>query len=1053
MIIATDRKSPQIFVVEASAGSGKTYSLAQRYLRLLINPHLKLQEIPLKTILAITFTNKAAIEMKERILEFLKDIALNQFKNDEEKKELLKYLDVDMEYAKSKAHLIMDEIIKNYNFFQVQTIDSFINAILSGCAFRLNLSAHFKIKDEYEEYLAYSLDKLIDRAAQDKEVRGLFDEYLKQYLYLENKASWFPKRDILSIISSLFDDSNVYGAPFKKYNLKDKNEIFLRRRKIIQLMQELRDNEPAGTNQAIFGGFKNKLEKYEASLDIEEISHIFIPENFPIRKGFAVPRKVKKIWEDIRSQIGILYETEALALFNCYIDIYDLVYEDFRQIASREDVVFLTELNRKARILFDEQAITVPELYYRLATRFNHYLIDEFQDTSSLQWKNLSPMVEEALSKGGSLFYVGDKKQAIFRFRGGDTSLFDNVKLQFSHFSNSHNYLKDNYRSLKELVEFNHAVFSQHNLKRFLRARQNYQKNKDSSVSFNDNDMEYILSNFSGVRQNSKIDSGSGYVKIERVSIDTKEESDEIIKTNLIRLIQELKNSYLGYKNIAILCRKNQEIEEVTSWLLEEGVPVESEKTLNIKQHPLIKEIVSFLKFLNSPIDNLSFASFILGDVFLKAANFKKEEINVFLFNLHLNKDKNDVLVYLYRCFRRQYPEVWDELLDKFFKNVGFMPLYELVISILGTFEIPERFPESQGFIMRFLELVKKQVNEENASLSSFLDYFAVAKNEDLYVNVAETDAVKIMTIHKSKGLGFPVVIIPFLEIDVAVSSTRVRKPYLVYPDEDYLKLLKLSKTYLSFSKVLEKIYRSEYRRSLLDELNSVYVAFTRAQLELYAFIPKKSANNFNLANFLIPDELLEKKEKIEHRIEEKKIPVKNVISPSKYKNWIPYLKEEFMDKSQIETRKKILEGEIIHRILSFIGNLSEEDKDTAISAAISKARLLFPQVLDFQKFEETIVKLLSAKSLQPFFYVKEARVYREKEVVNKNGQTKRIDRLIIQDSGVTIIDYKSLKIENEDYRKQMLDYIFLIKDLFPGKRIVGFLLYLDDLSLEEVHG
>lgn len=1048
-----NEKSPQVFIVEASAGSGKTYALARRYLHLLINPNLKLQEIPLKTILAITFTNKAAIEMKERILEFLKDIVFDQFEDSEERTELLEYLGVDIAYAKSKAHLVMDEIIKNYNFFQVQTIDSFINAILSGCAFRLNLSAHFKIKNEYDEYLAYSLDKLIDRAAGDKKIMDLFDEYLKQYLYLENKASWFPKKDILSIISVLFDDSNVYGAAFQKYNLKDKNEIFLRRKKIIQLMQELRDNEPAGANQSTFKAFKNKLEKYKDSFDIEEISPVFISENFPIKKNDPTPPQVEKLWARIRKEIGILFETEALALFNCYIDIFSLVYEDFRKTANKEDVVFLTELNRKARILFDEQSITVPELYYRLATRFYHYLIDEFQDTSLLQWSNLFPMIEEAISKGGSLFYVGDKKQAIFRFRGGDTSLFDNVKVKFIPFPNQHNYLRDNYRSLKKIVEFNNTVFSQANLKRFLQEREDFQKDKDSAVSFDVKDIDNVLSDFSGATQNIKKNSASGYVKIVRLSIDTKDESDEIIKGNLIKLIRELKSRYMEYKNIAVLCRTNQDIEEVTSWLLQEHMPVESEKTLNIKEHPLIKEIVSFLKFLNSPIDNLTFASFILGDIFLKAANFKKEESSAFLFNLNLNQEKKDGSVYFYRQFRKQYPKDWDELIDEFFKNVGFVPLYELVVSILGKFKIPERFPESQGFIMRFLELIKKQVNEENASLSSFLDYFETAKNEELYVNVVETDAVKIMSIHKAKGLGFPVVIIPFLEIDVSVSSTRVKKPYVLYPDKGSLKLLKLSKSYLPFSKVLQDIYRSEYKKSLIDELNSVYVAFTRAQNELYAFIPKKSSNSFNLANFLITDELLERGEKIEPRIEEKGKPSKIIISPSEYKNWIPYLKEEFIDKSQIENRRKLLEGEIVHAILSFIGNLTEQDRDSAVSLGLSNAQFLFPQVSDFQKFKNTVEKLLNAKNLQPFFYVKDGRVYREKEVVDKTGQARRIDRLIVKDSQALIIDYKSLKIESEDYRNQMQEYITLIKDLFPGKTVQGFLLYLDDLSLEEVHG
>jgi len=1050
--MATDSKSPQVFIVEASAGSGKTYALARRYLRLLINPGLKIQQIPLKTILAITFTNKAAIEMKERIIEFLKDIAFDRFRSPEEKKELLGYLGVDMEYAGSKAYLIMDGIIKNYNFFQVQTIDSFINAILSGCAFRLNLSAHFKIKHEYDEYLAYSLDKLIDRAAQDKKVMGLFDDYLKQYLYLENKAGWFPKRDILSVISGLFDDSNVYGAAFRKYELKDKNEIFLRRREIIRLMRQLRGNEPEGANQAVFKSFKSKLEKYEDSLDIEEISPVFSSEEFPIKKNHPVPQEVNKLWASIRKEIGGLFETEALALFNCYIDIFNLVYEDLRQVSSREDVVFLSELNRKARILFDEQAITVPELYYRLATRFNHYLIDEFQDTSSLQWKNLFPMVEEALSRGGSLFYVGDKKQAIFRFRGGDTSLFDNVKTEFAPFANIHDYLKDNYRSRKEIISFNNAVFSQGNLKRFLEARENSRKNKGSALSFDDKDMRDFLSVFAGATQNIKEDSGCGFVKIERVSVATKDESDEIIRAGLVKLIRELKKRYLEYKNIAVLCRRNQDIEEVTSWLIQEHIPVESEKTLNIREHPLIKEIVSFLKFLNSPIDNLSFASFILGDSFLKAAGLNKEEISGFLFKLHLNNKKEDN-VYLYRRFRSQYPKTWDELLDEFFKNVGFVPLYELVVSILGKFKVPERFPDTQGFMMRFLELIKKQINEENDSLSSFLDYFETAGNDDLYVNVVETDAVKIMSIHKAKGLGFPVVIVPFLEIDVAVSSGRDRKPYMLYPEDGFLKLLKLSKAYLSFSGFLEKIYRSEYKRCLIDELNSVYVAFTRAKDELYAFIPKKSANSFNLANFLIPDELLEAGKKIQPCIEEKEISAKDVIAPSQYQNWIPYLKEEFIDKSEVQNRKGLLEGEVVHAMLSFIGNLADRDKDTAIAESLRNTKVLFRQISDFQKFQDSVMKLLSAEHLKHFFYVKDGSVYREKEVVDKTGRTKRIDRLIVKKSEVIIVDYKSLKIDTGKYHSQMLDYISLIKELFPQKRVLGFLLYLDDLSLEEVHG
>ena len=200
---------PQIHIVEASAGSGKTHCLAKRYVQLLINPALKPREIPLNTILAITFTNKSAIEMKERILDFLKRIALDKFADGKQKQDILSGLAVERPKAQEKAHRIMDELIRNYNFFQVQTIDSFINAILSGCAFKLNLSANFKTEKYYREYLVYSLDKLIDKAAEDDEVKALFCNFLLRYLSIENRTGWFPKQNILDAVSSLFFKNNI----------------------------------------------------------------------------------------------------------------------------------------------------------------------------------------------------------------------------------------------------------------------------------------------------------------------------------------------------------------------------------------------------------------------------------------------------------------------------------------------------------------------------------------------------------------------------------------------------------------------------------------------------------------------------------------------------------------------------------------------------------------------------------------------------------------------------------------------------------------------------
>ena len=418
---------PEVCIKEASAGSGKTYALAKRYIQLLINLSLELQEIPLRSILAITFTNKAAIEMKKRILEFLKKIALDKFSSKEEKNDILSSFIGKEETVREKSHMVMDYLIRNYNFFQVQTIDSFINALLLGCAFKIQLSSNFRIKKDYEDYLSYSLDILIDKAHYSAEVLGIFQEFLEHYLYVEGRTSWFPKRDILSLIKSLFSYSNIFGGRFRKYGIESK-EVVSKKREVLSSMKEIRDNLPQGTNKRFISSLESFLRNNEETFNIDSLPKYFSRERFPVNKGGDVPEKVEKLWKEIRSNLKEVCELEAFSLFNPYIDIFDLVLKEFQVLTRKEDILFLEELNRQARALFEEESMTVAELYYRLATRFKHYLIDEFQDTSTLQWKNLIPMVEEALSTDGSLFYVGDKKQAIYRFRGGEVSLFDKVK-------------------------------------------------------------------------------------------------------------------------------------------------------------------------------------------------------------------------------------------------------------------------------------------------------------------------------------------------------------------------------------------------------------------------------------------------------------------------------------------------------------------------------------------------------------------------------------------------------------------------------------------------
>ncbi len=1042
--------SPEVRVVEASAGSGKTYALAKRYVQLILNPSLNLEKVPIRNVLALTFTNKAAFEMKARILEFLKRIALKQLSKPEEN-DILKPIGLNSAQASLKAFSVMEGVIRHYNFFQVQTIDKFINAILSGCAFKIGLTANFKIKTNSAEYLQYSLDTLIDLARQDKEVLRAFERFLHHYLYLENRSGWFPKNDILTIITTLFEKNNTYGLDFKTSPFTPE-DVIKKKVSILEEIKSLRKILPQETHAGFIKSLDKFLGKHTKGFDIDSISDYFAREAPPLKKGTAVSHEVDHLWTKIGKGLKKLCEEEAYSLFDPYVDMFLRVIGGFYALASKDDCLFLNELNKRAGSLFDEDHVTVEELYYRLATRFHHYLIDEFQDTSRLQWRNLEKMTEEALSTGGTLFYVGDRKQAIYGFRGGDVGLFDDIKGAFGAFNVVTDVLANNWRSQRKIVEFNNAVFSLDNLKRFIAQKESYDvgKNKKAPVRFSDGDILEISDIFQSAQQVPQAATDDGYVHMEYIDVDKKEERDHVIREKLITLVRDLKGRF-AYRDIAILTRGNKEIKEITNWLLEEDIPVESERTSDITENAFIVELVAFFKFLDSPIDNLAFSTFILGDIFTRATGLSAEEMHRFVFSFR-QRMAGEKDLYLYTEFRERFPEVWKTFIDEFFRNVGLYPLYELAITIYSRFQILDHCRGAQGFLMHFLELIKK-IEEEHTDIASFLGYFEELKGEDLYVQVADSDAVKILTIHKSKGLEFPVVILPYLAMDVVIgaSSGEYQPSYVLRRHDEHMELLRLKTKYLKFSDDLYRIYSQEYKKAFSSELNSMYVALTRPCNELYGFIPKRAGNSFNCAQFLIPEDhyIQGKQKRYESAGPEDAAILK--IPPSDYPDWIGYLKDEFLDAGQLRNRQHRLKGKIMHDILSLIGNLSDGGREKIVARALAQAKLHFTQAGDWKGYETQLDELLAHQDIKKFFYCDAAEVYTEKEIINAFGHTKRADRLIVFESEAWIVDFKSAKDPKGQYEAQVEEYKDILQGIYSHREIKGFLIYLDCFQVEEV--
>ncbi|MFH1519293.1 MAG: UvrD-helicase domain-containing protein [Candidatus Omnitrophota bacterium] len=1036
-------ESPQVVVVEASAGSGKTYCLTKRYLQLLINPRLKLNQIPLRNILAITFTKKATLEMKERILEFLKRIALDAFSNKQEEEDILQSLGLEKDFAQNKAKLIMDEIIKHYNFFQVQTIDSFINALLSGCSLNIDRSASFKIKRDYSQQLCFCLDLVIEQARDKAEVLRVLEEFLQHYLFVGKRGGWFPKEDILKLLQFLFKLSNKYGKVFSPFEGESK-DIIKKKKYIFTQIKQLSEHCPSGINAGAKKNVCSFLDKSDAIFDIANIPAALKDNITPMNKDKIAPKNFTKEWQKVYDLLKELVELDARVAYNPYVKLCQRIGDFFQLRSKSEDVLFLEELNRKAQLLFDQEGITVAEVYYRLATRFRHYLIDEFQDTSFLQWRNLERMVEEALSSGGSLFYVGDKKQAIYRFRGGEAGLFDALRKEFIHFNVRNTYLTKNWRSQKAIVDFNNQVFSRVNLKKTLALAGITQELGES-----EKDIDEILNVFNDAIQQELKENNRGYVYVERIQERNKQERNEVMQPKILGLLKDLKKRF-QYEDIAILTRDNSEVELVTSWLLEAGFPVESEKTLNVIENPLIKEIISFLNFLYLPLDDLNFAGFILGETFSQATGIAHNDITDFIFRAHKEK-KFDTQLSLYRLFRQEYPRAWDQYISPFFKSVGLVSPYELVVSIYQTLRVMENFKGNQAFLMKFLELIKQR-EDDYVGLSEFLTYLKEAPQEDLYVNVSHSNSIKVLTVHKSKGLEFGVVVIPFLRVDISPETgERGSSSYIVPNGSKDLGILRFTKDHRIYSPALEKIYIQSYKKACIDELNKIYVALSRAQFELYIFIPKKSSKGNNKAGFIIPQDISEVGGmKIYARSERDTQPTIEV-SASVYKEWLELASNEFGETLDIKNRQSLLEGNILHIMLSQIGDCKGLNIEEAMKVASEVTRRQYPAIKDFSFYTSKVRQLLENPELRDIFFAGPAKVFCEKEVVNRFGDGKRIDRLIVGYEEAWVVDYKRSKPAGPEVKKQIFDYIQIIKDIYPRHKVRGFLVYLDEICKEEV--
>jgi ATP-dependent exoDNAse (exonuclease V) beta subunit len=728
--------SDNIIIYNASAGSGKTYQLALNYLKLL-NKIYEEGEFNLKNLLAITFTNKASFEMKERIISFLKEIYQQTEKG--------KVKTYETGISRERAEILLEEIFLKYDSLQIKTIDSFLLNLYRALSYELDMPTDFQIKTYLEEGLIEkALNKLFESA---KKMKGLLS-------FLEN------------FVDHLLANEEKLRIDMKNKLIKDSEKIFQK----VTYKKELL--ETLGTYQ------EDKVEKILLDLDKKEIS------------------------QDSKDY---------------YLILYTLLKKKLEEVFNRERMLFIgvwKEILSKYLTLFPE---FIPWIYVKLGN-LEGIIIDEFQDTDRVQWEAILPIVEDVLSRNKVFVCACDPKQSIFQWKGGDPSYPIKVEV-----------LGKNYRSAVDIVKFNNLFFSYINknleLKKELLEELVFGKEK---IEEKEEILTNVLKDFDWSFENviqEAVNDFKGEVKCKFLKIEEdvegkspKEKVKELIKKEILDILRDLEQKK-DLDDVAILVRINEDITELSSFLISEGFKVIGSSFLKIKESPLINAFFSLLKFLNYSEDEIALAGFLSGELFENSLNILSRYCEFKLIGSNLS---------LVEFLKKEYPSLWENYIEDILSVKKYLSLYELCQYIVKKFRLEEKKSKELAYLYKFLSIIL-DFSFKGGDLEEFLEYWERYSEDELEMPKDKT-AIKILTLHLAKGLEFNHVILPlFWEEKTYISDLGL----VFYNGNIYKGRKEDLPNEGKIGWYLEKA------KTKLELFNLLYVGFTRAIKTLYILIPE----------------------------------------------------------------------------------------------------------------------------------------------------------------------------------------------------------------------
>ncbi len=1046
--------STQFQVYNASAGSGKTFTLVKEYLKILLDTD---DIFRFQNILAITFTNKAAAEMKERVLESLRNFSEGNQGDlfDKIKEEC----NLSEDKIQHRSKRVLNSILQNYSAFNITTIDSFTHRIVRSFAFDLGLSLNFEVEMDAKSILDEAVDLLISKIGINKQLtKTLIDFSLDK---ADDDKAWDIANDLKEFAKILLNENDVFELKkletktiqdftnLKKHLKKEQEFLKLRFKEIgekaLQIIEENNLSEGVYKGSYFPNHFKNLRDDFLKANFFDGSKLKFNIENNNIHNKSA--EKYSDVLQSVEPELfQLYYQSEKIYqqyLLNSLVlkgliplAVLKHINSSLNEIKEQNNIRLNAEFNQ----LISDQIKNEPApfIYERIGEKFRYYFIDEMQDTSQLQWQNLIPLIENALisetigKERGSLMLVGDAKQAIYRWRGGKAEQFINLANKENPFSieKISENLDTNFRSYSEIIDFNNQFFT--HIAGFL-GNKGY---KDL----------YLIGN-----QQKKNKREGGYVEISFIEKTKDKEKDELLFPEKVLEIINKIDSNFEPRDICVLVRKRKEGVAIAKYLTEHKIAIVSSETLLLKNNSNVAFIIDLLAFIQNPDYKESLANALY---FLGQKDFK-EDIHSFI-QKYINQTSSEIFNSL---SEHQY----------FFTKKEFvkLPLYDAVEYLIRSFKLIQ---DSDAFIQAFLDVILEFQNSKGSNLSGFLEFWE-RKKDSLSISISENqNAVKIMTIHKSKGLEFPIVIYPYdLEI------YREMNPKIWYENLDKEKYLDFEISLVDYSKKLKhtsdygtKLFENRRKEVQLDNLNLLYVALTRPIEQLYIVTEKKKSPNSLIeakwnSDFFVdflenhPNNSLSGLQEDLYAFGDSK-RVSKIDDSSKsttvyQEKFISSAKEEHniiivVNSSLLwdtEQEKAIKFGNLIHEIFSKINTLT--DVDESIIQYINEG------IIDTEvglHIKDKIERVITHKKLKEY-YQPNLQILNEQEIVTIDKLTQIPDRIVIKGKVATILDYKTGK-PHKKHHNQINAYAKTMSDLGyeVDKKIVIYL--SEDILFEEIN-